>query len=230
MDPNRYQHSREINKNSKRGPHFENTFPAKLYNILCQPELSFVITWLSNGHCWKVLNREKMETFILPLYFNMRKYQSFMRQVNGWGFKRVNKGVNKGSYHHANFLYAQDHLIRSMRRVCASPPTKKGCHPRYTLTPQLLSPLKQTDMGRKTEASTKKNLCEYKIDPNEQYPFCTLPLRIFHCDSPFTSHKENQGGHHVSGFPNGMTSESQQKNSTCMTLSDSQNHILARRP
>ena len=129
MDPNRYQHSREIIKNIKRGPRFENTFPAKLYNILCQPELSFVISWLSNGNCWKVLNRENMETFILPLYFNMKKYQSLLRQVNGWGFKRVKKGVNKGSYHHVNFLYDQDHLIRSIKRVCASPPPKKGCHP-----------------------------------------------------------------------------------------------------
>ena len=66
-------------------------------------------------------------------------------------------------------------------------------------------------MGRKQESSTERTLCQYKLDPNEQDPFCTLPLRIFHCDSPFTSRKENKEGHHLSGFPNEMTSDSQQR-------------------
>ena len=211
MDPDKYQHSRDVSKNVKRGPHFENTFPAILYNILRQPELSFVITWLSHGHCWKVLNREKMVTDILPLYFNMTKYKSFMRQINGWGFIRVKKGVNKGSYHHANFLYAQAHLIRSMYRICAAPQPKKGCQPSYTGTPRLLSLPIKTHMGRKQAVSTTRTLYQYKSIPNEQEHFCTLPLKMFHCNSPFTPHKKKQEGYDLPGCPKEMTSDSQQR-------------------
>ena len=68
------------------------TFPFKLHAILSDDNLDDVITWLPNGLSWRVVNRRLFEKDVIPLYFRHGNFSSFMRQVNGWGFRRVDHG------------------------------------------------------------------------------------------------------------------------------------------
>ena len=52
----------------------------------------------------------------------------------------------------------------------------------------------KSDMRRKQAVSNTITLYKYKPIPNEQDHFCTLPLKKFHCDSPFTPYKNTKGG------------------------------------
>ena len=76
------------------------TFPVKLHNILSIPDYQHIITWLPHGRSWQVLQRDALVEKVIPLYFRHRNFSSFMRQVNGWGFRRINKGNKRNSYHH----------------------------------------------------------------------------------------------------------------------------------
>lgn len=78
----------------------ESTFPKILLKILSNPKYKHIITWLPHGCSWSVLDHKEFEEEVIPLYFRHRNFASFMRQVNGWGFRRVHEGADRNSYYH----------------------------------------------------------------------------------------------------------------------------------
>jgi hypothetical protein len=95
----------------------ETIFPMKLYDILCNPEFHHAISWMPHGRSWKVLNKDFFMEEICPQYFAQTRYESFIRQVNGWGFKRMRReGPDRSSYYHENFLRGYPNMIDHMRR------------------------------------------------------------------------------------------------------------------
>lgn len=76
-------------------------FPVKLHQILSDPTISEIITWMPHGRSWKVFNVDALVASVLPKYFNHSQYASFMRQVNGWGFRRFSSSSRDyRSYYH----------------------------------------------------------------------------------------------------------------------------------
>mmetsp|Transcript_1806 Transcript_1806/g.3262 ORF Transcript_1806/g.3262 Transcript_1806/m.3262 type:complete len:415 (-) Transcript_1806:252-1496(-) len=55
------------------------------------------------------------------------KFESFTRQVNGWGFKRITQGPDINSYYHELFLQGMPHLIQWMKRATSSGLGKRKC-------------------------------------------------------------------------------------------------------
>ena len=82
-----------------------NSFPARLHLMLSNPEFQEIITWLPHGRSWRVLKRKIFEEEVIPLYFRHSSFQSFMRQVNGWGFLRVKSGDETNSFYHEVRLF-----------------------------------------------------------------------------------------------------------------------------
>jgi len=77
----------ELIKHKKSG----NNFPARLHQMLSAPEHSHVITWMPHGRAWKILDKERLISDVIPNYYVCKKYESFARQLNGWGFKRLHQ-------------------------------------------------------------------------------------------------------------------------------------------
>ena len=123
----------------RSGPIKSNFFPAKLYSILSEPKFAGkYLEWLPHGRAWYVYliicwfyfiprfnmisllspNRRiiKLAEFardVLPRYFRHSNYASFMRQVNGWGFRRLYFGRDQQSYFHEVCKYLNDSMILS---------------------------------------------------------------------------------------------------------------------
>eukprot|EP00980_Cylindrotheca_fusiformis_P013884 scaffold3598_cov115-Cylindrotheca_fusiformis.AAC.20 len=95
-------------------------FPAKMMAILSRPELSDIITWLDHGRAWKVLKPREFEMKVLPTYFEHSKFSSFIRQANGWGFRRLTQGRDRNSYYNELFLRGLPHLCKDMKRCGVS--------------------------------------------------------------------------------------------------------------
>jgi len=76
------------------------TLPAKLNSMLSDPALSDVIAWQPHGRSWRILDRERFSTEVLPTYFEHSNYNSFIRLVNAWGFRRVPHGIDCDSHYH----------------------------------------------------------------------------------------------------------------------------------
>jgi HSF-type DNA-binding len=103
------------------------SFPAKLHAILGQPDLAEIIDWLPHGRSWRVLKPRDFETKIIPRFFEHSKFSSFIRQANGWGFRRITQGPDRNSYYHEKFLRGLPHLCKSMKRPGVA--EKRICDP-----------------------------------------------------------------------------------------------------
>ena len=76
------------------------TFPEKLMSVLENDQLSDIITWLPHGRSFIILQKERFTSEVMPLYFEHSKFVSFTRKLNHWGFARVPRGPESGSYYH----------------------------------------------------------------------------------------------------------------------------------
>ncbi|KAL7489978.1 hypothetical protein ACHAW6_016180 [Cyclotella cf. meneghiniana] len=93
-------------------------FPAKLHRIISNPANSQAIAWQSHGRAWKVIDKKLLVNVVIPKYFLQTKYESFTRQLSGWGFKRLYQtGPDYQCYYHECFLRGLPHLTRLMKRV-----------------------------------------------------------------------------------------------------------------
>jgi len=109
----------EDNGNNRRSMHRnKENFPSKLHHILSSSEYSHIISWMPHGRAWRIHNRPLFLETIIPSYFVQTKYESFSRQLNGWGFKRLHQSGNDcGAYYHECFLRGVPRLVELMKRV-----------------------------------------------------------------------------------------------------------------
>eukprot|EP00957_Ditylum_brightwellii_P100067 7625788-Ditylum_brightwellii.AAC.1 len=75
-------------------------FPAKMHAMLSRKDLLDVVAWLPHGRAWRVLDPKVFATEVVPSYFGHSKFASFVRQANGWGFRRITRGADRGAYYH----------------------------------------------------------------------------------------------------------------------------------
>lgn len=80
------------------------TFPQVLMDILSNEEDSDTIAWMPHGRSFIIYKKKKFAAHVLPKYFKATKFTSFTRKLNRWGFTRVTRGPEMGSYYHKLFL------------------------------------------------------------------------------------------------------------------------------
>jgi len=104
----------KIEKHKKSGKNF----PARLHAMLSDEQYSHIISWMSHGRAWKVLDKKLLVEEAIPKFFVQSMYASFTRQLSGWGFKRLHQtGPDFGCYYHECFIRGHPRLTGLMRRV-----------------------------------------------------------------------------------------------------------------
>jgi hypothetical protein len=95
-------------------------FPEKLHRMLLEAEASGrgdIVSFYSHGRGFGIHDPEKFVEEILPEYFKQSKLNSFLRQLNLYGFVRIQSGPDSGGYYHELFLKDRPRFSRYMRRV-----------------------------------------------------------------------------------------------------------------
>lgn len=82
--------------------------------ILSNEEVNDVVTWLPHGKAFIIYKKKKFAAEVLPKFFKQSKFTSFTRKLNRWGFTRVTRGPETGSYFHKFFLRDQPRLCMQM--------------------------------------------------------------------------------------------------------------------
>jgi hypothetical protein len=71
-----------------------------------------------HGRAWRINNKDIFMSEVVPKFFSQTKYASFARQLNGWGFKKLQQpGNDFNAYYHEQFLRGLPHLTTLMTRV-----------------------------------------------------------------------------------------------------------------
>merc|ERR1712003_595418 len=111
----------EINEAAKKGGNgFVKTFPQKLMELLSREDTQEFIRWVPKGDAFVIVN-ESSFALKVSRFFKRTKLSSFKGKLYRWGFRRIKKGVNSGSYFHKLFLRDNPSLCLHMRRI-----VKKG--------------------------------------------------------------------------------------------------------
>lgn len=95
-------------------------FPMKLYDMLNGIEKerkTHIVSWQPHGRCFVVHNQRLFVEDVMQKYFQQKKYASFQRQLNLYGFSRLTKGCDKGGYYHELFLRGKRFLASRIHRM-----------------------------------------------------------------------------------------------------------------
>ncbi|CAD8074003.1 unnamed protein product [Paramecium primaurelia] len=91
------------------------SFLQKLYEIL-ESEQS-AIGWNKDGTTFQILDSSLLTEQIMPQYFKHRNYQSFLRQLNMYGFKKLKNKQGKSEFQHSQFKKGlKNNLLKIKRR------------------------------------------------------------------------------------------------------------------
>ena len=69
-------------------------------DILGNEDNAHIISWLPHGNGFAIHKKKTFANEVLPKYFKASKFTSFTRKLNRWGFSRVPRGPETGSYFH----------------------------------------------------------------------------------------------------------------------------------
>ncbi|KAJ2787191.1 Flocculation suppression protein [Coemansia interrupta] len=65
-------------------------FVSKLYAMVADSSTDSLISWVAEGDCFKVTDPVGFSRNVLPVYFKHGNWQSFVRQLNMYGFHKIN--------------------------------------------------------------------------------------------------------------------------------------------
>ena len=110
-------------KIKRREPCF---FPEKLFKILKKKKNNHIIHWNEDGTKIVISDPIKFTVNILPKNFNHQNYSSFIRQLNLYGFSKINNIYNSKEEQFFNENFKRDKYIEEISFLCnGDNPSKK---------------------------------------------------------------------------------------------------------
>eukprot|EP00804_Cyclotella_cryptica_P008833 CCRYP_013072-RA/>CCRYP_013072-RA protein AED:0.24 eAED:0.24 QI:395/0.33/0.25/1/0.33/0/4/0/413 len=75
-----------------------------------------ILSWVSNGEAFRISDLSRLESETLPSYFRHSRFQSLVRQLNFYNFRKVNRERTFWVYHHPLFHRDRPHDLKKLRR------------------------------------------------------------------------------------------------------------------
>ena len=104
-------------KTSKKNANKPLFFLEKLYNILKNKAYNNLIQWNEDGTKIIIVDSTKFSKNILPKYFNHDKYSSFVRQLNLYGFHKINNIYNSKNEIFFNEYFQENKTPEEIREI-----------------------------------------------------------------------------------------------------------------
>ncbi|GJQ15027.1 hypothetical protein GpartN1_g6818.t1 [Galdieria partita] len=100
-------------------------FLSKLYELVDDPNTTNLVSWMDSGDSFMVHRPNEFAREILPRYFKHNNFSSFVRQLNQYGFHKLDP--DRWVFGHANFIRGRKDLLLKISRK-KSHPSPEGYH------------------------------------------------------------------------------------------------------
>ncbi|XP_047963145.1 heat stress transcription factor A-7a-like [Salvia hispanica] len=98
-------------------------FLTKTFDMVDDSSTANIVSWSRGGHSFVVWDPNAFASLLLPAYFKHNNFSSFVRQLNTYGFKKIDS--EKWEFANDEFLRGQRHLLKNIRRKKAEAPVEQ---------------------------------------------------------------------------------------------------------